>query len=121
MSNRLGKFFKHISSALVEGVLFFITLSVMFKLFMKIEEWLLASLIWSISWVLGSLMAKLILYINQNTRGIWIFHSALIALVFVLLAFVLGVILNYPDWAELVSYITFPFGISVYSTAKKHS
>ena len=103
---------KRLGNVLLVSVIIFITLAVMYKLVMKDENWLYASAMWTIFWMIGSFIAESFNETNSGIKGTILYNVILIFLVFVISAFVVGVLLNKETWLTIVADITIPLGMS---------
>ena len=107
MSNSL---MKRILDALEFAVEIFIIFSVMCKLFLYREDWLSFSIVWSISWTVGRFVAQSIAILE---KGVWfniITDVVIIVIVFILGAFIIGVLLNIAQWKDIFNSTLVPFG-----------
>lgn len=109
---------KRLGNVLLVGVILFITLAVMHKLLMKDEDWLYASAMWTIFWMIGSFIAKSFNETNSGIKETIQYNVILIFLVFVVSAFVVGVLLDKSTWLKIVAEITIPFGMSLLVNSK---
>lgn len=102
-----------IIGSLAVGAIIFIILCVVHKLFNHREDWLFYSAIWAIPWAIGYFISKAqILKVKKIWKRI-IYKLVIIFLVFILTAFVFGVLLNLQIWQYFVSSITISFGFSI--------
>ena len=107
MSNSL---MKRILDALGFAVVNFIIFSVMYKLFLYREDWLSFSIVWSISWTVGRFVIQSIAILE---KGVWfniITDVVIIVIVFILGAFIMGVLLNIAQWKDILASVLVPFG-----------
>ncbi len=107
MSNSL---MKRILDALGFAVVNFIIFSVMYKLFLYREDWLSFSIVWSISWTVGRFVTQSIAILE---KGVWfniITDVVIIVIVFILGAFIMGVLLNIAQWKDILASILVPLG-----------
>ncbi len=104
---------ERIISALSFGVIFFIFLCVMYKLFDYREDWLPFSLMWAISWSIGHFVSKTIAEETAD-ESIIIFFEALISFVVALvMLFITRVIISLSNWDYVVSNTCAPFLVSL--------
>ena len=103
---------ERIFSALFVGVLLFMVECVMYKLFLDRSNWLAHSAIWSTAWAVGHFVGKTMTNLEERLWKIVLFELLIVFLVFILLAFIFGVICNMASWLDLVSTITVSFGVS---------
>ena len=111
--------FKRLGMAIIAGVSMFIIMSVGYKLFMGNDNWLVDSAIWSATWALGHLIAGI--FVSGMRYGIKariVFNVGVIFIAFITLSFITGVILNNPNWGEIVAKFLLPFGLATYSNSK---
>jgi len=110
---------KKFGIAIIAGVCMFIVMSVMGKLFMNNEEWLLDSIIWSSTWAAGHFLARCFTEEISNDSNARIrFNIGTIFIVFVITAFFCGIILDFANWSEMVAKVILPFGLSTYANSK---
>lgn len=112
---------KRIGEIIIVGVFMFIALAVMHKLFRHNEEWLYASLVWTISWMVASIIVKLFGELNIDSIKLSIFNIGIIAFIFIILAFLLGVVLDVLEWEKIVADIIVPFGMAIFVNSKTNS
>lgn len=113
MSNSL---MKRIFDALGFAVVNFIIFSVMYKLFLYREDWLSFSIVWSISWAVGRFVTQSIATLE---KGIWfniMTDVVIIVTVFILGAFVIGVLLDIAQWKDILASTLVPFGLGLIIT-----
>ena len=113
MSNSL---MKRILDALGFAVVNFIIFSVMYKLFLYREDWLSFSIVWSISWTVGRFVTQSIAILE---KGVWfniITDVVIIVIVFILGAFIMGVLLNIAQWKDILASTLVPFGLGLIIT-----
>lgn len=113
MSNSL---MKRIFDALGFAVVNFIIFSVMYKLFLYREDWLSFSIVWSISWAVGRFVTQSIATLE---KGIWfniMTDVVIIVTVFILGAFVMGVLLDIAQWKDILASTLVPFGLGLIIT-----
>lgn len=112
MSNSLKE---RIISALLVGVIFFMFLCVMYKLFDYREDWLPYSLMWAISWSIGHFVSKTMAEATADESIIKvIFYEVVILFVVALvMSFITGVIISLSNWDYVVSNTCIPFAVSL--------
>lgn len=98
---------------IVVGAIDFVIFSVIYKLFIYREDWLLYSTIWSISWALGYFIAGCKILKAQKIWKRILYKLAIIFIVSILIAFIFGVLLNLPIWRYWLSNISVAFGASI--------
>lgn len=105
---------KLLVKALLLGAIFFMGLSVYYKLFDYKEGWFTYSLMMSVSWAIGYFVSKTISE-NMN-KGIIevIFVEVVISFcVIVVMLFIIGVIISLPHWKYVFANTCVPFVISL--------
>lgn len=112
MSNSLKE---RIISALLVGVIFFMFLCVMYKLFDYREDWLPYSLMWTISWSIGFFVSETMAEATADESIIKvIFYEVVILFVVALvMSFITGVIISLSNWNYVVSNTCIPFAASL--------
>lgn len=109
---------KQIGENVALCVIYFIILSVLNKLFLKQEDWLYNSIVTSIFLVIGRFIAKKIV-INLETRKDKIIGIiTCIVSMFLIVAFIIGVVLNIPTWGKIVLNIITPFAVGMFINTK---
>ena len=110
MSNSLKK---RIIIALLVGFILFMIFCVKNKLFDYREDWLIYSLMWSISSSIGYFVSKTIAKATSGKH--LIFFEALISFfVALVMLFIIGVILSLSNWDYIVSNTCIPFTVSLF-------
>jgi len=111
--------FKKFGVAIIAGICMFIVMSVMGKLFMNNEEWLLDSIIWSSTWFAGHFLARCFTGEKSDDTYVRIrFNIGAIFIAFVISAFICGIILDLSNWGEMVAKVMLPFGLATYANSK---
>lgn len=112
MSNSLKE---RIIIALLVGVIFFIVLCVMYKLFDYREDWLPYSLMWAISWSIGHFVSKTMAEATADESIIKvIFYEVVILFVVALvMSLITGVIISLSNWYDVVYNTCIPFAVAL--------
>lgn len=112
MSNSLKE---RVISALEVGIMLFMALCVIYKLFYYREDWFAFSLMWAISWTIGHFVSKSMAEVTADVGIIKvIFFEALISFVVALvMSFITGVIISLSNWDYVVSNTCVPFAVSL--------
>lgn len=112
MSNSLKE---RIISALLVGVIFFMFLCVMYKLFDYREDWLPYSLMWAISWSIGHFVSKTMAEAtaNESIIKVILFEALISFVVALVMSFITGVIISLSNWDYIVSNTCVPFAVSL--------
>ena len=111
--------FKRLGAAIIAGISMFIIMSVGYKLFIGNDNWLADAAIWSATWALGHLIGGI--FTSGTRYGLKarvIFNIGVIFIAFITLSFITGVIINVPNWGEIVAKFLLPFGLATYSNTK---
>ena len=111
-------FLKRLGGILIAGIFMFVVFAVVQKLFMEAPNWLDISIFWSAFWFAGSLVSVLFCELNINSSIVTIYKIGVIAIVFVIVAFIAGVLIDTPNWKAVVGQAIIPFGISILVTGK---
>lgn len=109
---------KRIFEVALTGLFMFIALSVMLKLVLGNENWLVAAGIWAAAWIVGSIVALLFCKISAGTITLFLYNVGVITFVLITLTFILGVVLNLTGWEEIVSNISIPFAMAIFVNSK---
>ena len=110
---------KKFGKAILAGICMFIIMSVMYKLFMNNEKWLLDAIIWSITWFAGHFLARCFTEGEKKNQGMQVvFNVGAIFIALVISAFICGIILDLPNWGEMVAKVMLPFGLATYANSK---
>ena len=111
---------ERIISALLVGVSFFIVLCIMNKLIHYSKDWLFYSAMWAICWAIGHFVGKSfsLILTDESIWKILIFELALIFCLGVLVAFIVGILMNLPTWQDIVANICFPFAVAFLISTK---
>lgn len=106
---------KRIISALLIGVIIFMFLCVMNKLFVYREDWLPCSLMCAISWSIGQFVSKTIAEetIDESINFVIFFEALILFGVALVMAFITGVIIRLSNWDYVVSNTCIPFAVSL--------
>ncbi len=105
---------ERIIGALFVGGLFFMMMCVLYKLVDYREDWLSYSAMWSISWAIGHFIAKTIALLeNQGIGKLLLLEVIIVFLVVVVMAFIMGVIIELPTWKDIVCQTCIPLGASL--------
>lgn len=102
-----------IIGSLAVGAIIFIILCIVHKLFNHREDWLLYSTIWALPWAFGYFIANAKTLKAQKIFKRILYKLVTIFIIFILSAFVFGVLLDLQIWQYLVSSITISFGFSI--------
>ena len=113
MSNSL---MKRILNALGVAVMNFIISSVTYKLFLYREDWLSFSIAWSISLTVGRFVTQSIAILEKEGMVCIIIDVVIIVIVFILGAFIMGVLLNIAQWKDIFNSTLVPFGLGLIIT-----
>ena len=110
---------KKFGRAIISGICMFIIMSVMYKLFMNNEEWLMDSIIWSVTWFAGHFLARCFTEGGSNDADVRIMYNiGAIFVAFIITAFICGIILNMENWGPMVAKVMLPFGLASYTNSK---
>ncbi len=106
-----------ICQTLLLGVVMFMVMSIIYKLLLPREEWLLYSIRYSFCWALGFFTAKSIVFMpDMSNSGIlnFLFIDLMVILAaLIVVAFIVGVLISLPTWREILLETVVPFGTSL--------
>lgn len=105
--------FKRIVKVVISAIFMFIALAVLNKLFLEKETWLYDATIWTIAWTIANCIAKVLWTFGIDSRTNVLISIVVIAIAFLMLSFVFGVIFNYEEWKSAVAEVMIPFGMSI--------
>lgn len=112
---------ERIISSLITGVIIFMALCVAYKLFTGKEDWLSYSIIWSSAWTIGLFISKTIVdtFLDESIWMIIKIDLAIILVVFILVAFVLGVVCDMANCKKNIADITISFALSMLTNIRR--
>ncbi len=91
----------------------FIVISVMNKLIFKQDDWLYTSLSWSLAYGIGLLVRPFVLDSKREQKDNVLYQVVTIVVVFMLSAFLMGVLFNVQRWFVYTWSITVPYGVAI--------
>lgn len=105
---------ERIINALLVGVLFFMTLCVISNLIFYREDWLSYSAMWAICWAIGHFVGNSfsLILTDESVMKILIYELALIFLLGVIVAFIVGILMNLPTWKDILANTCIPFAVA---------
>lgn len=113
----MKKHLKRFGEEIIVCVISFIILAVINKLLFKEENWLYESACCAIVYSIGSYISPFLTSATEGIKSNIILRLGLIALLFFIVAFILGVLFNMTTWLEHTMFITFVFGFSIITSA----
>ena len=109
MKKNVNRVLKRIFAHLFMMIAIIIALTVVYKLILKREEWLWLSVSWGIVYVIAISLKNIIINRTEDLLNKVLSGTLASACVFIIVAFVLGVIFNMSDWFKCTFDITVPF------------
>lgn len=105
-----------IIKALVLFVTDFIFFSVLSKLFVYREDWLICSIMWSVSWAVGMYAADTLTATTKEKSIIEkiCYRGIISTAVTLLMLFITGVVIGLTNWNYIVSNTCVHFGVSLF-------
>ena len=105
---------ERIISALLVGVLFFMMLCITNKLIDYREDWLSYSAMWAICWAIGHFVGESfsLILTDESIGKILIYELALIFCLGLIVAFIVGILMNLPTWKDTLANICIPFAVA---------
>ena len=108
-----GKLAERFVLALTVGVIIFIVYSTIFKLYLGKENWLSVSILDSIALSVACFAATWVDTLKYRLWKIMFIDTILTIIVWIVVAFITGVVLNLPNWDIFVNDFVSLFGISL--------
>ena len=102
---------ERIINALLVGVLLFMISCIKNKFIDYREDWLSYSAMWAICWAIGHFVGTSF-SLTLTDESIWeilIYELALISFLGVIVAFIVGILMNLPTWKYTLANICLPF------------
>ena len=111
MSNRCKE---RIFESILISVVIFMVMSIVGKLLVPREGWLLHSILWSISWGVGHFWGEFFATeLNEGIGRILFIDIVFILIVLIVVTFIIGVVISLPIWKKIISETVAPFGIAL--------